>query len=93
MRLPKKHRFVVFMPNDSPLVIPEDDPGTYEIDLVPLVKDPVFPMLVTVVRARDTHLFESMTKERAASVLHSAVVAAAAPGAVQQAAAKPPTVQ
>jgi hypothetical protein len=73
LTLPKRHRFVVLMPNDTPLIIPMDEPGTYEMDSFALRKDPVFPMLVMIVKAKHTRAFENMTREQAGATLRQAV--------------------
>jgi len=71
--LPKRHRFVIVVQGESPIVAPIKDPGAYEIDIAEIAAGPVFPALIMIIKARHTRCFENMSTDEAGALLRKAV--------------------
>jgi hypothetical protein len=73
LTLPKRHRFVIVVQGETPVVAPIKEPGTYEIDIAETTAEPAFPAIIMIVRARHTRGFENMSTEEAGALLRKAV--------------------
>jgi hypothetical protein len=73
MRLPKGRRFVVIQYDSAPHVVPIDDPGHYEIDVTPFVKEARFPVAIMVVKAKHCAAFTKVSPEHVNKILDACV--------------------
>ena len=73
LTLPEDSRFVMFMRGEKPQTIPINEPGTYEIDCLPIKPDTPWPVIVMVVPVKHWGTFENMRDEQISSMIDQSI--------------------
>ena len=75
LTLPEDSRFVMFMRGEKPYAVPIDEPGTYEIDALPIKPDTPWPVIIMIVPVKHVGAFENMRNEQVSSMIDQSIQA------------------
>ena len=73
--LPEHSRFVVFMRGERPQMVPIDEPGSYEIDVLAIKAGVLWPVIVMIGPVKHVGAFENIADEMVSSMIDQSIQA------------------